>query len=152
VELTIVSSEEADTRSLAGRLAAEVRRGDVIVLSGPLGSGKTRFAAGLAAGLGVQERVVSPSFVLMREYGSGFLPFVHVDVYRLASINEFEDLEVYERASGGVLVIEWGDVVSAALPPDHLLVRLEVGTDGTRTIGLRPSGSWAERDLSRMGE
>ena len=152
MELTIVSSEEAETQSLAGRLAAEVRRGDVIVLAGPLGSGKTRFAAGLAAGLGVQERVVSPSFVLMREYGSGFLPFVHVDVYRLSSMNEFEDLEVYERASDGVLVIEWGDVVSATLPADHLLVQLDVGDDGTRTIGFLPAGSWTERDLSRMGE
>lgn len=141
---------EADTVAVAGRLAAEVRRGDVIVLAGPLGSGKTRFAGGLASGLGVEERIVSPSFVLMREYTSGFIPFVHVDVYRLGSINEFDDLDVFERSADGVLVIEWGDVVVSALPADHLVVSLDVADDGVRTIGFHPAGSWASRDLSRV--
>lgn len=136
--------------AVAGRLAAEVRPGDVIVLTGSLGAGKTRFAGGLAAGLGVEEQVVSPSFILMREYRSGFLPFVHVDVYRLGSINEFEDLDVYERAADGVLVIEWGDAVGSALPPDVLTVLFEVSDDGARTLTFAPSGDWGERDLGRV--
>jgi tRNA threonylcarbamoyladenosine biosynthesis protein TsaE len=150
VVVTVVCPEEADTLAVAGLLAAEVRPGDVIVLSGGLGSGKTRFAGGLAAGLGVQEQVVSPSFVLMREYRSGFLPFVHVDVYRLGSINEFDDLEVGERAADGVLVIEWGDAVAAALPPDVLTVHFEVGEDGARTLSFTPSGDWCDRNLARV--
>jgi tRNA threonylcarbamoyladenosine biosynthesis protein TsaE len=150
VELSVVCPEEADTMAVAGRLAAEVRPGDVIVLAGSLGAGKTRFAGGLAAGLGVEEQVVSPSFILMREYRSGFLPFVHVDVYRLGSINEFEDLDVYERAADGVLVIEWGDAVGSALPPDVLTVRFEVSDDGARTLTFAPSGDWRERDLGRV--
>lgn len=150
MELSVVCPEEADTIAVAGRLAAEVRPGDVIVLAGSLGAGKTRFAGGLAAGLGVEEQVVSPSFILMREYRSGFLPFVHVDVYRLGSINEFEDLDVYERAADGVLVIEWGDAVGSALPPDVLTVRFEVSDDGARTLTFAPSGDWRERDLGRV--
>lgn len=136
--------------AVAARLAAEVRPGDVVVLKGGLGAGKTRFVSGLATGLGVEEQVVSPTFILMREYRSGFLPVVHVDVYRLSSINEFDDLDVFERAAEGVLVIEWGDAVMAALPPDVLVVEFEVGSDEERTLRLRPSGSWRHRDLGRV--
>lgn len=150
MELSVVCPEEADTTAVAGRLAAEVRPGDVIVLSGDLGAGKTRFVGGLAAGLGVEEQVVSPTFVLTREYRSGFLPVIHVDVYRLGSMNEFEDLDVYERAADGVLVIEWGDAVASGLPPDVLTVRFEVDESGARTLHFRPSGDWCERDLSRV--
>lgn len=150
MELSVVCPEEADTMAVAGRLAAEVRPGDVIVLSGDLGAGKTRFVGGLAAGLGVEEQVVSPTFILAREYRSGFLPVIHVDVYRLGSMNEFEDLDVYERAADGVLVIEWGDAVASALPVDVLTVRFEVDEAEVRTLHLQPSGDWCRRDLSRV--
>lgn len=150
MDVTVVCAEEADTLAVAGRLAAEVRPGDVIALVGGLGAGKTRFAGGLAAGLGVQEQVVSPSFVLMREYRSGFLPVIHVDTYRLGSIHEFEDLDVFERAADGVLVVEWGDAVASSLPEDVLTVVFDVHDDETRTLHLAPSGSWTDRDLSRV--
>ena len=139
--------EPADTQALAGRLASTVHRGDVIELSGGLGAGKTLFTGGLAAGLGVDEPVVSPSFVLVRHYDSGFMPVVHVDVYRLGSLNEFDDLDVFELAAGGVLVIEWGNAVESTLPEDHLRVEFEVLDDEPRVIRLVPSGSWVTRDL-----
>jgi tRNA threonylcarbamoyladenosine biosynthesis protein TsaE len=132
---------------LASKLAASLRPGDVIVLAGGLGSGKTLFTAGLAAGLGVEEPVVSPSFVLVRQYRSGFLPMVHVDVYRLGSINEFEDLEVFALAPDGVVVIEWGDAIEGAIPEDHLRVEFTVEPDATRVLRLLPGGTWLERDL-----
>jgi tRNA threonylcarbamoyladenosine biosynthesis protein TsaE len=138
---------EADTRAVAAKLAASLRPGDVILLAGGLGVGKTLFAGGLATGLGVEEQVLSPSFVLVRQYRSGFLPLVHVDVYRLSSINEFEDLEALELAADGVLVIEWGDALEGEIPEDHLRIDFVVGEDGTRLLRLRPEGSWAQRDL-----
>jgi tRNA threonylcarbamoyladenosine biosynthesis protein TsaE len=150
VDVTVECPEEVDTLAVAGRLAAEVRPGDVIVLSGRLGAGKTRFAAGLAAGLGVEEPVVSPSFVLMREYLSGFLPVVHVDVYRLGSTGEFEDLEVFGRSEHGVALIEWGEAVAPVLPDDHLEVLIEVGDDDRRTLTFRPRGAWLDRDLTSV--
>jgi tRNA threonylcarbamoyladenosine biosynthesis protein TsaE len=143
----IVCRTEADTRAVAARLAPVLRPGDVVVLAGGLGAGKTLFTGGLATGLGVEEPVVSPSFVLMRQYKTGFIPIVHVDVYRLGSINEFEDLDVLELATDGVLVIEWGDAVEAAVPKDHLRVEFTVEPDDTRVIRLVPFGDWAERDL-----
>lgn len=150
MELSIACPEEADTVAVAGRLAAEVMPGDVVVLVGELGAGKTRFVGGLASGLGVTEPVVSPTFILMREYRSGFLPVVHVDAYRLGTLNEFDDLDAFERAADGVLVIEWGDAVASALPQDVLVVEIDVDEDGSRTLHLRPSGKWAERDLTAV--
>jgi tRNA threonylcarbamoyladenosine biosynthesis protein TsaE len=141
---------EGDTRAFAGRLASLLRPGDVVLLAGGLGSGKTLFTAGMAAGLGVEEQVVSPSFVLVRQYDSGFVPVVHVDVYRLGSLNEFDDLDVFELAEDGVLVIEWGDAVEPAMPDDHLRIDFEVQDDETRILRLVPSGSWKSRDLEAV--
>lgn len=138
---------ETDTRALAGRLASSLRPGDVVLLAGELGSGKTLFAGGLAAGLGVEEQVVSPSFVLVRQYHSGFMPVIHADVYRLGTLNEFDDLDVFELAREGVLVIEWGDAVEQSLPEDHLRIDFEVEDGQTRVLRLVPHGSWTARDL-----
>lgn len=141
---------EAETRAYAARLASVLRPGDVVVLAGGLGAGKTLFTGGLATGLGVEEPVVSPSFVLMRQYRSGFIPLVHVDVYRLGSINEFEDLDVFGLAADGVLVIEWGDAVESAVPEDHLRIEFTVEDDETRVIRLVPFGEWVQRDLEAV--
>jgi tRNA threonylcarbamoyladenosine biosynthesis protein TsaE len=135
----------ADTVNLAARLAPMLQAGDIILLVGELGSGKTLFAGGLAAGLGVEEPVTSPSFVLVRQYRSGFLPLTHADIYRLRTRNEFEDLDLIADSEEGVLVIEWGDAIEAALPVDHLRVDFEVGEDEARTITFRPSGQWTSR-------
>ena len=134
-----------DTADLGARLAALLRPGDVVVLSGPLGAGKTLFTSGIAAGLGVEEPVISPSFILTREYSSGFLPLIHADIYRLTTRNEFDDLDLLAQSSHGVLVIEWGDVVEPILPPDHLRVDFEVNDDEARTITLVPFGGWQAR-------
>ncbi|MDX1450342.1 MAG: tRNA (adenosine(37)-N6)-threonylcarbamoyltransferase complex ATPase subunit type 1 TsaE [Acidimicrobiia bacterium] len=140
-----------ETRALAARLASLCRPGDVLVLSGGLGVGKTTFVGGLADGLGIEETVTSPTFVLMRTYSSGFLPLIHVDVYRIGSSLEFDDLEVFELGRDGVVAIEWGDVVGAALPPDRLAVELGMGADGVRTVALRPFGAWRDRPLAEVG-
>lgn len=141
---------EADTRALAGRLASALRPGDIVLLAGNLGSGKTLFTGGLAEGLGVDEPVVSPSFVLIRRYRSGFMPLTHVDVYRLGSLNEFDDLDVFEIARDGVLVVEWGHAVEPALGEDHLRIDFEVEDDQTRVLRLVPSGNWVGRDLESI--
>jgi tRNA threonylcarbamoyladenosine biosynthesis protein TsaE len=109
--------------------------------------GKTLFTSGLAAGLGVEEQVVSPSFVLVRQYRSGFLPLVHVDVYRLGSLNEFDDLEVFELGADGAVVIEWGDALEGVIPEDHLRIDFVVEPDGARVLRMLPGGVWTERDL-----
>lgn len=139
-----------DTEALGRRLASDLRPGDIVVLSGGLGVGKTLFTRGLATGLGVDEPVTSPSFVLAREYRSGFLPVIHVDVYRLGSLNEFDDLDVFESAREGVLVIEWGEAVETAVGADHLKIEFTVGDDESRTLRFVQSGSWRDRQLGSV--
>lgn len=138
---------EADTRAVGRKLAASLRPGDVVLLVGGLGAGKTTFTMGIATGLGVEEPVLSPSFVLVREYRTGFMPVVHADVYRLGSFNEFDDLEVFDLAANGVLVIEWGDAIEGAAPEDHLRVEFGVEDDGGRLLRMVPGGAWDQRDL-----
>lgn len=138
-----------ETMALGRRLASLLRAGDVILLSGGLGAGKTAFTSGLAEGLGVVEPVTSPSFVIVRRY-EGLLPLVHVDVYRLGSSGEFEDLDLIDDAADGVLVIEWGQVIAGGIPPDHLIVEFEVADDESRSISLVPKGSWRSRPLKEL--
>ena len=104
----------SETLALGQRLASILQPGDVLLLNGRLGTGKTLLTAGIAEGLGVTVPVASPSFLLVRRYDDGFLPLIHADVYRLASIAEFDDLELEEEAADGVLVIAWGGAVAAA--------------------------------------
>lgn len=148
IELT--STSDTDTRAAAGRLASLCRPGDVIVLNGQLGVGKTAFVSGLADGLGVEELVTSPTFVMMQRYDSGFLPLVHVDAYRIHSTGEFEDLYALDEGRDGVVVIEWGDAVVGQLPRDLLTVSIDMAEDGTRTIRMSPSGIWQSRPLEEL--
>lgn len=136
-----------DTRAVGRSLAALVRPGDVIILQGPLGAGKTVFAAGLAEGLGVEERVLSPSFVLVKTYRDGFMPVVHADVYRLGSSAEIEDLDLPGEARDGLLMIEWGDMLGSRLAGDRLEAELSGAGAEPRTIRLFPYGDWRGRDL-----
>jgi tRNA threonylcarbamoyladenosine biosynthesis protein TsaE len=151
--MQISSASEAETRYAGRRLASLLKPGDVVLLCGELGSGKTAFVAGLAEGLGIEEQVTSPSFVLVHRYRGGFIPLVHADVYRLGTLNELADLELVDEADGAILVVEWGDAVASALPDDHLAVRFEVGEEGTRRIGIEGRGlAWKDRPIEGVLE
>jgi tRNA threonylcarbamoyladenosine biosynthesis protein TsaE len=147
-----VCSRSADeTRALGARLAAVLRPGDVVVLTGDLGAGKTVLAKGIADGIGVSEPVVSPTFTIVREY-EGDIPLQHLDVYRLDHLQEVIDLGLDELLDGhAVTVVEWGEAVSALLPADRLEVSLmllppEEADDDTRVVELHAVGTgWAAR-------
>lgn len=142
-----VTKSVDDTRAMAAEVAPLLRAGDLLVLAGDLGAGKTAFVQGLARGLGVTEPVTSPAFVLVRTY-LGRLPLVHVDVYRLDHLQEVVDLGLAELVDEeGVAAIEWGDVVLPTLPADFLEVRIEEGeSDDDRTLTFDAVGpSWAPR-------
>lgn len=147
--IEIACATADDTRSLGRRLAAFLRGGDILLLKGDLGAGKTVFAGGIAEGLGVEEQVTSPTFVLVRWY-RGLMPFVHADVYRLGSSAEIEDLDLPDEALDGVLVVEWGDVAEQQFGEDHLLVDIAAGEDEVRMIRLFPVGAWEDRSLEGL--
>lgn len=135
------------TRALARALSSLVAPGDLILLAGELGAGKTAFAQGFGAGLGVEEQITSPTFTLARHY-EGRLVLHHVDVYRLERLSELQDVGIAELLdSGGVLLIEWGDAIAPALPADYLEIRLTYGEgDDDRALELRCVGErWSAR-------
>jgi tRNA threonylcarbamoyladenosine biosynthesis protein TsaE len=158
----------AGTHAVAATIAGLARAGDVIVLAGEMGAGKTAFAQGFGRALGVTEPITSPTFTLVHSYPiSNRLTLHHADIYRLDRTTDVDDLSLHELAAyGGIVLIEWGDVAAATIG-DHLEVRLEhpdladldggdgddptqvddeFGDTGRRTIELRPAGpGWAGR-------
>ena len=132
----IVLPEPSDTEALGERLAAGLRAGDLVVLSGPLGAGKTVLVRGLARGLGVAGAVTSPTFVIAREHrplpGGAGVALVHVDAYRLGGAAELDDLDLDTDLAEAVVAVEWGEGVAERLAARHLLVRLDRRPDEAR--------------------
>ena len=137
------TASEDETAAVASALAASLAAGDVLLLSGNLGSGKTAFVRGLAQGLGVEPgEVSSPTFTLVHEYRGGRLTLYHVDLYRLDRAAT-EDLGLEELGvADGVLAIEWPDRLTHSFA-DARTVRLEIIDDQTRRITVTPSGNSA---------
>jgi len=156
-----VASDGPDrTAELAAALADLVEVGDLLILTGDLGAGKTRFTQGLGLGLDVEQCITSPTFTLANRY-QGRLLLHHLDVYRLDSVAETLDLDLPDLLESGVTVIEWGDKISEVLPPDHLVVALrypepvDEHLDTDRIIEFTAHGkSWSDRMVafaSRIG-
>jgi tRNA threonylcarbamoyladenosine biosynthesis protein TsaE len=139
-----------DTRELGRRIAELVRAGDLVVLTGPLGAGKTALVQGIGAGMGVQGRIASPTFVIARVHPAGSAggpPLVHVDAYRLNSLDEVDDLDLDFDAQNSVTVVEWGAGMVEQLADARLDITLERADDSEeRTATLVPhGGDWAAR-------
>jgi tRNA threonylcarbamoyladenosine biosynthesis protein TsaE len=136
------------THAVAGALAALSRSGDVILLAGEMGAGKTAFAQGFGRALGVVEPITSPTFTLVHSYDTGGPTLHHADLYRLEHIGEVADLALGELSEfDGIVLVEWGDVVESTFG-EHLVVRLEMvdGDAEARRITIAPSGpTWARR-------
>jgi len=144
----LVSTSAEATRAFAASLAAVAMPGDTICLWGDLGAGKTVFAKGFGAGLGVRDTISSPSFVLMGEY-AGRLPLFHIDLYRLASAREvFEGGLLDDRQATGVVLIEWPDRLGNALPEDRVDVRIDGGADEPRDLRLEGHGAIGARYMA----
>lgn len=133
-----ISNSAQETEALGERLAARLRPGDVIAYTGDLGAGKTAFTRGLARGLGVTDRVTSPTFTIVNEYEGGRLPLFHFDMYRLGSADELFDIgwEDYLRR-GGVCAVEWSENIADALEEDAVRVDIRRGaSDQERVITI----------------
>jgi tRNA threonylcarbamoyladenosine biosynthesis protein TsaE len=155
LELSVATA--ADMQALGAAIAAHLRAGDVLVLSGDLGAGKTTFTQGLGKGLRVRGPVTSPTFVISRVHPSldGRTPLVHVDAYRLGGLAELDDLDLDASLDQSVTVVEWGHGLAEGLAPDRLDIVLTRGddeTDETRGVRITPVGPrWAGTGLSLEG-
>ena len=133
-----VTNSEEETEALGARLAAVLTPGTVVAFTGDLGAGKTAFTRGLARGLGVTDRVTSPTFTIVNEYEGGRLPLFHFDMYRLGSADELFHIgwEDY-LARGGVCAVEWSENVAGALEEGAILVDICRGAlDGQRIVSI----------------
>jgi tRNA threonylcarbamoyladenosine biosynthesis protein TsaE len=137
LDVHLASSSPAATRALGMRLGAHAVAGDVIALVGPLGAGKTELARGIARGLGVDEPITSPTFILVAEH-AGRLPMYHVDCYRLAGAEDALAAGILDdRSEDGVTVIEWAERLQGALPTGRLEITIDGAGEEPRRLALR---------------
>ena len=151
----MIATTPEDTRALGARLATLLRPGDLVILSGPLGAGKTAFAQGVGAGLNVLGDVTSPTFVIARVHRpdparGGVTPMVHVDAYRLGTVTdpraEIADLDLDASVDDSVTLVEWGEGLVEQLSDSYLEVRIDRLPDDTRVIELiGHHGAWPDR-------
>jgi tRNA threonylcarbamoyladenosine biosynthesis protein TsaE len=141
-------------RELGARIAGACRPGDVVVLVGDLGAGKTTFVQGMGIGLGITEPITSPTFVIARVHRSRSGPsLIHVDAYRLGSGLELDDLDLDTELATAVTAVEWGEQHADRLTPDRLVVSIEVAPDDSRVVHLHGVGQrWADLEASSLGE
>ena len=134
------TSSPEETQELGRRLGELAEPGNVFLLEGTLGSGKTCLVQGIARGLGISEYVMSPTFVLVREL-KGRLPLYHIDLYRLDNLAEIIDLGLDDYFYGqGLSVVEWADKATRLLPPEHLLIKIEYNGETGRRFYLKAAG------------
>ncbi len=140
---------EKDSLEWGRELGRTLRAGDLVLLAGPLGAGKTVLVRGIAEGMGVRGRVSSPTFVLARVHPPGVdggCPLVHVDAYRLSGLEELDDLDLDSDLTESAVVVEWGEGVAERLDDEYLLVRIHRRDDEVREVTPEPHGpSWSER-------
>lgn len=149
--LELVSDSPQATRRIGASLGRQLRAGDIVLLVGDLGTGKTCLVQGIARGLGISEFAQSPSFVLVREH-RGRLPLYHVDLYRLDHLAEIADLGLEDYFyGGGVTAVEWAEKGEAVMPPEHLLVRISYVSDRERRLKLLARGWRYQQLLGELG-
>lgn len=143
----LVTHSAQETRAFGEKLAGELRGGDVLLLEGELGAGKSELARGIARGLGVAGPVPSPSFTILQVYGDGRLPLYHFDWYRLSAAEELYELSMDEYLyDDGVSVVEWPDRAAEAVPETCLRVTIRVCGENERSIRLEPEGGFRALD------
>ena len=146
----------ADTHALGVALGRRLRPGDLVILSGSLGAGKTTLTKGIAEGIGVRGLVTSPTFVIARVHrpaDPAGTPLIHVDAYRLGGAVELDDLDLDTDLTAAAVVVEWGAGVAEQLADDHLQVELTRLPDDRRTIELTATGpDWATRLTGLLAE
>ena len=137
-----VSNSETDTKNLAKKLASQLSVGDIIILSGELGSGKTKFTDGFLSFFGLENEISSPTFTIVNEYRNDKIKIFHFDVYRLEDLDEFYAIGGDEYFNSGICIIEWGELIKNALPDSFIEVIFskDCSSENTRLLNINLVG------------
>lgn len=134
---TYISKNEQETINIAKKIASKLKKGDIIVLSGELGSGKTKFTQGILTYFGLENEISSPTFTIVNEYTSKKINIYHFDVYRITDIDEFYAIGGEEYFNKGICIIEWGEIIKDALPKEYIKINFEKDENNENTRILK---------------
>lgn len=139
-----ISKSEQDTINFAENFANQLHKKDIIVLSGDLGSGKTKFVQGILKHFGLENEISSPTFTIVNEYNTSTCPIYHFDVYRLADIDEFYAMGGEEYFENGICLIEWGEIIKDALPSNYIKITFSKNDDNDdyRELNIERISRW----------
>ena len=136
-QIEFISNNEQDTKNFAKKLASKLKIGDIIVLSGELGSGKTKFTEGILSYFNLENEISSPTFTIVNEYDTTLCPIYHFDIYRLEDIDEFLAIGGEEYFEKGICIIEWGEMLQPILPKDYIKISFEKNEKSLETRTLK---------------
>ncbi|MBR4261156.1 MAG: tRNA (adenosine(37)-N6)-threonylcarbamoyltransferase complex ATPase subunit type 1 TsaE [Clostridia bacterium] len=147
-----VSKSENDTIEFANSLASLLKNGDIIVLSGDLGSGKTKFTQGILKHFGLENEISSPTFTIVNEYHKDEINIYHFDVYRLSDSDEFYAIGGDEYLNNGICIIEWGEIIEDVLPNDYIKINFtkDAENENYRTLELIANGTNSQNILNQL--
>ena len=138
----IMCENELNTKLFAKNFASKLSKGDVIVLTGDLGAGKTKFVEGVLEYFGLQEEISSPTFTIVNEYHNEKIDIYHFDLYRLKDVYEFENIGGEEYFNRGLCIFEWGELIEDILPNDYIKITFDKGnTDDERKLIIETFGT-----------
>jgi len=139
----IICHSEQETKEYAKKLAKILKKGDIIILAGDLGAGKTKFVEGILTYYGLQDEIASPTFTIVNEYHTKDVTICHFDLYRLKSIAEFDNIGGEEYFAKGICVIEWGELIESILPDDYMKITIlkDEEDENTRILQIEERGN-----------
>lgn len=154
IELKMISNSILETTKIASTLAKLLSKGDIVILSGELGSGKTKFTEGFLSFFGMQDEISSPTFNIVNEYTSTTANIYHFDVYRLENSDEFYAIGGEEYFEKGICLIEWGEIIKDILPPNYIEIKIEKDNEheNRRILNFVAYGKKYEKVLSTLKE
>ena len=150
--LKITSNNEAETLAFGKKLASFLKKGDTVVLTGELGSGKTKLTEGLLTYYGLEDEISSPTFTIVNEYVKDDTKIFHFDVYRLEDSSEFYAIGGEEYFDNGICIIEWGEIIQDALPKDYIHIQFERNNndENTRILNITSYGEKYDELLDKL--
>lgn len=149
---TFISNSETETMNFAKKFASKLENGDTIVLSGELGSGKTKFTEGFLSFFGLENEISSPTFTIVNEYSKNDINIYHFDVYRLASTDEFYAIGGEQYLDNGICIIEWGEIIKDVLPPNYIQISFErnLEDENKRFLSIETIGDKYSKLISEL--